>query len=82
MRNQMICIEGLLIPSDWDNDGNVIGLTIATTDEREYRIADRSQVTRLTPFLRKRVMIKGSLQEEKEKTYLHVQKIIQRKCPR
>jgi len=78
----MICIEGILIPSDWDDDGKVIGLTIATADEREYRIADRDQVTRLTPFLRKRVLIKGTLQAEKEETYLHVQKITQRKCPR
>ena len=76
----MICIEGIIIPSDWDDNGKVIGLTIATSNEKEYPIAGDDQMAQLKPFLRQEVMIKGTLQDEKGKTYLHVQNITQRKC--
>ena len=55
----MICIEGLIIPANWDEKGNVVDLAIATSDEKEYLITDKDQVARLKPLLRQEVEIKG-----------------------
>lgn len=57
----MICIEGIIIPADWDEKGKVVDLAIATADEKEYLITDKDQVARLKPLLRQKVEIRGIL---------------------
>ena len=39
----MICIEGVIIPANWDNKGNVVDLAVATRDEEEYLITDKDE---------------------------------------
>ena len=58
----MISIEGIIIPSRWDKQGNIVELAIATRNEEEYLVADENQVTRLKPLLRKEAQIRGTLQ--------------------
>ena len=31
-------IEGIIIPSNWDEEGNIRGVSLHTTDEKEYRV--------------------------------------------
>jgi len=62
----MICVEGIIIPANWDEKGNVVDLAIATSDEKEYLITDKDQVARLKPLLRQEVVIKGILKATKE----------------
>ena len=57
----MICVEGIIIPANWDNKGNVIDLAIATRNEEEYLITDKDQVAILKPLLRQEVKIRGIL---------------------
>jgi hypothetical protein len=71
----MICIEGIIIPANWDNNGNVVDLAIATRDEEEYLITDKDQIARLKPHLRQEVEIEGITKIQKGKRIIKVKKI-------
>lgn len=68
----MICIEGIVIPANWDNNGNVVNLAIATRDEEEYLITDKAQIAKLKPLLRQEVEIKGITQLQEGKRIIEV----------
>ena len=70
----MICIEGIIIPANWDNNGNVVNLAIATRDEQEYLITDKDQIAELRPLLRQDVEIEGITQIQKGKRIIKVKK--------
>jgi hypothetical protein len=70
----MICVEGIIIPANWDNKGNVVDLAIATRDEEEYLITDKDQVTRLKPLLRQEVEIRGILQTREGRRMIKVKR--------
>ena len=70
----MICIEGIIIPANWDEKGNVVDLAIATSDENEYLITDKDQVARLKPLLRQEVEIRGILRTNKGRKIIQVKR--------
>lgn len=74
MKTTMICVEGIIIPANWDNKGNVVDLAIATRDEEEYLITDKDQVTRLKPLLRQEVEIRGILQTREGRRMIKVKR--------
>ena len=54
---------GLIIPVEWDEDGNITAVAIATEDEKEYRISYANRKGKaIRKLLRKRVRIKGKLE--------------------
>ena len=57
----MDSIKGIVIPSDWDSNGNVISLAIATRDEEEYIIENHQKLSNLKQLLRKEVVVNGSI---------------------
>ena len=57
----MESIKGIVIPSDWDSNGNVISLAIATRDEEEYIIENHQKLSNLKQLLRKEVVVNGSI---------------------
>jgi hypothetical protein len=54
-------IEGILLPSDWDDDGRVTALVLATSDESELPIQTEKAPGQFEPFYRKRVVVDGDL---------------------
>ena len=70
----MICVEGIIIPANWDEKGNVVELAIATRDEKEYLITDKDQVAILKPLLRQEVVISGILQTKRGRRIIKVKK--------
>ena len=68
----MISIEGIIIPSRWDKNGNIVELAIATHNEEEYLIADEEQVTQLKPLLRKEAQVRGILDTKDGKKVINV----------
>jgi hypothetical protein len=70
----MICIEGVIIPANWDNKGNIVDLAVATRDEEEYLIADKDQVLRLKRLLRQEVVIEGILKTKEGKKIIKVKR--------
>jgi hypothetical protein len=71
----MIRIEGIIIPADWDSEGNIIALAIATGDEQEYFIEDNQQVVNMRSLLRQQVVAVGSIRCSKERKTINVTKI-------
>ena len=68
-------IKGVVVPTDWDNNGNVISLAIATGDEQEYLIENHQQITNLWTLLRQEVIVIGSIRCRKEHMIIKVAKI-------
>jgi len=68
----MEIIKGLVVPTDWDSDGNVISLAIATGDEQEYLIENHRQVANLWNLLRQEVVALGSIKRRKEHKIIKV----------
>ena len=57
----MDSIKGIVIPSDWDSNGNVISLSIATPNEEEYIIENHHNFSDLKKLLRQEVVVDGSI---------------------
>lgn len=74
----MISVEGIIIPSQWDKQGNIVELTIATRNEEEYLVADEDQVTRLKPLLRKEAQVSGILKTKDGKKLINVTQFSQK----
>jgi hypothetical protein len=74
LEKTMIYVEGIIIPANWDNNGNVVDLAIATRDEEEYLITDKDQIARLKPLLRQEVEIEGITQIQEGKIIIKVKK--------
>jgi len=71
----MEIIKGLVVPADWDGDGNVTSLAIATGDEQEYLIENHRQVANLWNLLRQEVVALGSIKCRQEHKIIKVAKI-------
>jgi len=71
-KQPMISVEGIIIPSRWDKNGNIVELTIATHNEEEYLVADEKQVTQLKPLLRKEAQVRGILDTKDGKKVINV----------
>jgi hypothetical protein len=68
-------IKGIVVPTDWDSNGNVISLSIATGNEQEYLIENHRQIANLWTLLRQEVVVIGSIKSRKEHMIIKVAKI-------
>jgi hypothetical protein len=57
--NEKVMIRGLIVPSGWDEDGNVTTVAISAFDESVYHIVKDEKGNQLIPFIRKEVEIMG-----------------------
>lgn len=57
--NVKVIIRGLIIPSGWDEEGNVTTIAISAFDERVYHIVKDKKGNQLIPYTRKEVEIMG-----------------------
>jgi hypothetical protein len=71
----MINISGIIIPVDWDANGNVVKMAIATHTEEEYFIEDGDKDDRLWSFLREEVKITGVLKRKAGKKIIRIKEI-------
>ena len=71
----MDSIKGIVIPSDWDSNGNVISLAIATRDEEEYIIENHQKLSNLKKLLRKEVVVNGSIKYRNNYKIINVKSI-------
>ena len=68
-------IKGIVIPTDWDGNGKVISLAIATFDEQEYLIENHQQIANLRNLLRQEVTVMGSIQRREDHKTIKVSEI-------
>jgi hypothetical protein len=56
-------IAGIILPAQWDNDGNPTRISIHTNDENEYIVDYSGAGTELLNLIQKHVAVKGNLRE-------------------
>ncbi len=59
-----LSIRGILIPAEWDEEGNIIGLSIMTVDEKEYVVEEKTERRGLFDLVRHEVEVRGLAREE------------------
>lgn len=59
-----ITIKGILVPAEWDEEGNIIGLSIMTVDEKEYVVEEKTNGRGLFDLVRHEVELRGLAREE------------------
>jgi hypothetical protein len=68
-------IKGIVVPSGWDSNGNIISMSIATGDEQEYVVENYQQISNLKELLRQEVVVKGAINDGKGVKTIKVAKI-------
>ena len=56
-------IEGLIIPSSWDENGTIKGVSLYTSDEKEYRVQLNRLGKELLDHVHHRVETTGKIRE-------------------
>ena len=59
--NRPVTIQGLIIPVDWDHDGNVIAVAISSYDEIEYLVERTQKAEELLNLVHMQVEARGKL---------------------
>ncbi len=62
MGDSMITAEGIVVPADWDENGNVIAVAISTYEEDEYIIDCQNEKGReLLAVMRQKISVTGMI---------------------
>jgi hypothetical protein len=69
----MANIKGIIIPVNWDRNGNVISVAIATHDEDEIIVEGQRLIAQLKTLLREEVQISGILTQKGGKKSIKVE---------
>jgi len=67
-------IRGVIIPTSWDEHGNVTGIAISSHDENEYWVDHKGKGPELLPFIRKEVEAVGVVREEEGRMIVRIRK--------
>lgn len=67
-------IRGVVIPTAWDDQGNVKGIAISSHDENEYQVDPRGKGPELLLHIRKEVEASGVVREEEGKKIVRIRK--------
>ena len=54
-------IQGLIIPVDWDEEGNPLSIAVSTFDEEEYIVEKDKKGDKLFGLLREQVEVRGEV---------------------
>lgn len=67
-----VVVKGIILPANWDPDGNTTAVAVSTYNESEYRITQDEKSSELLVFLRQEVEIIGEIEEIHNKKYITV----------
>jgi hypothetical protein len=67
-------IRGVVIPTAWDDQGNVTGIAISSHDENEYQVDRKGKGPELLLHIRKEVEAAGVVREEEGKKIVRIRK--------
>lgn len=59
IRHVSTTVRGIVIPVEWDEDGNVLGIVVSTPGENDYLIEQDSKGRELLSHMRQEVEIIG-----------------------
>jgi hypothetical protein len=67
-------IRGVVIPTAWDDQGNVTRIAISSHDENEYQVDPKGKGPELLLHIRKEVEVAGVVREEEGKNIVRIRK--------
>jgi hypothetical protein len=67
-------IRGVVIPTAWDDQGNVTRIAISSHDEKEYQVDPKGKGPELLLHIRKEVEVAGVVREEEGKNIVRIRK--------
>jgi len=73
-RSKTTVVKGVVIPTDWDEHGNVVALAISSNDEKEYIVDNKGKGKDLLGLIRKEVEVRGVITEEDQRKIIRVSK--------
>ena len=79
IKKDRVHLKGLVVPSTWDESGNVTGISLSTFDEKIYSIDNNGKGRELLGFIRKGVKIEGTVIYEERGKKLNVKDFIRLK---
>ena len=62
--DKQITIRGLIVPSEWDDRGNVISISVSSFNEDEYLIEEDNVSEKIHNHIRETVEASGFVREE------------------
>jgi len=62
-KNGLVTLKGIIIPVDWDNNGNIIAIAISTHGEEEFLICNDNNGKKLFNFIQNLVRVSGKIKE-------------------
>lgn len=65
-RGKTVTLTGIVIPVDWDDRQRVIAATLATADEKEYRICATKKGKELLASLQHEIEATGVLERDEK----------------
>ena len=72
--NKSMQINGLIIPAQWDKNGNVTGIALAGFDETNYPVLMDNLGNSLLALLHKEVMVSGDIIKINNSDVLQIEK--------
>jgi hypothetical protein len=60
-KRHKVCTAGVITPAIWDDDGNVLGISIHAFDEKEYLIGPDPTGEELRKFLYEKMELTGTI---------------------
>lgn len=73
---RMSMIRGVVIPMEWDEQGNVVSIAISSHDETEYLVEKGGRGSELLALVRKEVEVGGDIREEDHRKVIKVKKYL------
>ena len=74
-------IAGVIVPADWDQQGNVTGVSISAFDEQEYLVQKQVKGAELIQHVRKGAEVVGWVEVEQGKKKITVKHYRLRQYP-
>jgi hypothetical protein len=62
-KHDSVTLTGIIVPFDWDQDGNAISIAISTHGEEEYLICNDDKGKNLYKFIQDSVKVRGQIME-------------------
>jgi len=57
--NDRITLVGLVVPAQWDKNGEIVGIAISSYDEKDYPVLMDKVGRRLMAFMHEKILIIG-----------------------
>ena len=57
--DKLTTVRGIVIPVDWDKEGNALAVAISSPDEQEYVIEQNEKRKELTELIRQEIEVSG-----------------------